>query len=134
MADGADLQKAVGSGDGAWFAATDARGRGRLRGVPEGRDGAAQNEAVDADEAAFVPTLYLYDNLPGGIGLAEPLWKRQAELVRGAIALIDDCDCSAGCPACVGPVLGESRQDDTATTPKAHARRVLIALSAAERD
>lgn len=134
MADGADLQKAVGSGDGAWFAATDARGRGRLRGVPEGQDGAAQADAVDADEAAFVPTLYLYDNLPGGIGLAEPLWKRQAELVRGAIALIDDCDCSAGCPACVGPVLSESRQDDPATTPKAHARRVLIALSAAERD
>jgi DEAD/DEAH box helicase domain-containing protein len=143
MADGADLQKAVGSGDGAWFAATDARGRGRLRGAPgdregredrEGRDGSAQANTVDADEADFVPTLYLYDNLPGGIGLAEPLWKRQAELVRGAIALIDECDCSAGCPACVGPVLSESRQDDTATTPKAHARRVLIALSVAERD
>jgi DEAD/DEAH box helicase domain-containing protein len=141
MADGADLQKAVGSGDGAWFAATDARGRGRLRGVPDDRD-SAQAHAVDADEADFVPTLYLYDNLPGGIGLAEPLWKRQAELVRGAIALIDDCDCSAGCPACVGPVLlepapAESRPNDAPArevTSKAHARRVLVALSAAERD
>jgi DEAD/DEAH box helicase domain-containing protein len=136
MADGADLQKAVGSGDGAWFAATDARGRGRLRGASPNH--AASVDAARDDlaegEAAFVPTLYLYDNLPGGIGLAEPLWKRQAELVSGAIALIDGCDCTAGCPTCVGPVLTESRQDDAAATPKAHARRVLIALSAAERD
>src|SRR6476619_5116780 len=31
MADAADLQKAVGSGDGAWFATADGRGRGQLR-------------------------------------------------------------------------------------------------------
>jgi len=34
MADAADLQKAVGSGDGAWFATADGRGRGQRRAAP----------------------------------------------------------------------------------------------------
>lgn len=122
MADAADLQKAVGSGDGAWSAVADARGRGRLR--------AADGAEVEVDPQAFVPTLYLYDNYPGGVGLAEPLWQRRAELIGLAAALIDACPCKAGCPACVGPVL----EDDAAAdrTAKAHARRVLTALSAAQ--
>ncbi len=123
MADGADLQKAVGSGDGAWFAVADAQGRGQLRrheGPPTAPD----------DIAAFTPTIYLYDNFPGGVGLAEPLWTRQAELVTRATGLIDGCDCASGCPACVGPVLGIDAKPQDATA-KAHARRVLIALSAA---
>ncbi|MCY1185693.1 hypothetical protein D9M73_264970 [compost metagenome] len=33
------------------------------------------------------------------------------------------CDCKAGCPACVGPVL--AGQEDDATTPKALALKVL---------
>ena len=122
MAEAADLQKAVGSGDGAWCAHADARGRGQLR--------RAEGGALDPDEPdAFTPTVYLYDNYPGGVGLAEPLWQRQAELVGRAITLVDACPCAAGCPACVGPVLpGEQAGRDT---PKAHARRVLTALVAA---
>jgi DEAD/DEAH box helicase domain-containing protein len=55
-----------------------------------------------------VPTIYLYDNFPGGVGLSEPLFRRQAELVRLARTLIEACDCPAGCPACVGPVLASA--------------------------
>jgi DEAD/DEAH box helicase domain-containing protein len=123
MADGADLQKAVGSGDGAWFAVADAQGRGQLRRSEGGN-------ATSEDLAAFMPTLYLYDNFPGGVGLAEPLWTRQSELVARATGLIDGCDCASGCPACVGPVLGIDAKPQDATA-KAHARRVLTALSAA---
>jgi DEAD/DEAH box helicase domain-containing protein len=128
MADAADLQKSVGSGDGAWFATADAQGRGQLR----RNDGAAFPAQADDAEAfahGFAPTLYLYDNYPGGVGLAEPLWRRQAELVSQAIALIDGCDCAAGCPACVGPVLA-GVQSASATPPKQLARHVLQALSA----
>jgi DEAD/DEAH box helicase domain-containing protein len=123
MADSADLRKAVGSGDGAWFAVADAQGRGQLRrseGAPAAPD----------DLAAFTPTIYLYDNFPGGVGLAEPLWTRQSELVARATGLIDGCDCIYGCPACVGPVLNTEAKPHDATA-KAHARRVLIALCAA---
>lgn len=72
MADARDLQKAVGNGDGAWFAVADQTGRGQLRGVDEGEEGAVELQQ------AFVPTVYLYDNFPGGVGLSEPLWLRQS--------------------------------------------------------
>ena len=61
------------------------------------------------------------------MGLAEPLWTRQDELLRRAIGLIDGCGCSAGCPACVGPVL---QAGEGTAGLKSHARRVLTALSA----
>ena len=51
------------------------------------------------------PTIYLYEAVPGGIGLSERLWKRHEELVAGARALIEACGCDAGCPACTGPRL-----------------------------
>jgi DEAD/DEAH box helicase domain-containing protein len=126
MADSADLQKAVGSGDGAWFASADGRGRGQLRGL----DGSA----VDVErQERFVPTVYLYDNYPGGMGQSEPLWHRQRELVTRARELVAACDCRVGCPACVGPVLAahEAAQAAVDTTPRALALKVLAALEAA---
>jgi DEAD/DEAH box helicase domain-containing protein len=121
MADGADLQKAVGSADGAWSAQADGSGRGQLR--------AAEGGALPlAALGQFTPTVYLYDNYPGGVGLSEPLWQRQCELVARAMELIRGCRCRAGCPSCVGPVLDE--QIACEVSPKAHALRVLTALSA----
>jgi DEAD/DEAH box helicase domain-containing protein len=52
----------------------------------------------------------LYDNHPGGIGLSEPLYGRQAEVVRGALELVEHCDCRYGCPSCVGPVLASDEE------------------------
>jgi DEAD/DEAH box helicase domain-containing protein len=119
MADAADLQKAVGSGDGAWFARADGRGRGQLR--------STDGSAVQAElQEQFVPTVYLYDNYPGGVGQSEPLWHRQGELVLRARELIARCDCKGGCPACVGPVL--EMHEDIATSPKGLALSVLAAL------
>jgi len=43
--------------------------------------------------------------------------------------LVERCECKAGCPACVGPVL--EMQEDVDTTPRALALRVLAALEAA---
>lgn len=123
MAEARDLQKAVGSGDGAWFAQADGRGRGQLRGA----DGSLHDAGTPE---RFTPTVYLYDNYPGGVGLSEPLWRRQAELLGQARALVAACDCRAGCPACVGPVLAvdEAREDGT---PRALATRVFDLLATA---
>jgi DEAD/DEAH box helicase domain-containing protein len=55
----------------------------------------------------FDPTLFLYDHVPGGIGLAPRLFEARDELVRRARALALDCSCSAGCPACIGPEVGQ---------------------------
>lgn len=116
MADARDLQKAVGNGDGAWFATADESGRGQLRG--------AEGEAGIELQQSFVPTVYLYDNFPGGVGLSEPLWQRQRELLQRASELVGRCDCKAGCPACVGPVLAAQEEGDGAT-PKSLALQVL---------
>ena len=51
------------------------------------------------------PTIYLYESVPGGIGLAERLWERHDVLLDGAADLIESCACDAGCPACTGPRL-----------------------------
>ena len=119
MAEARDLQKAVGSGDGAWFAVADSRGRGQMRAI----DGSLSQ----ADSASvFTPTVFLYDNFPGGVGLSEPLWRRQAELLGRAIELVEACDCRGGCPACVGPVL--AADEDIPDSPKALALRVLSML------
>ena len=122
MAEGRDLQKAVGDGDGAWFALPDTQGRGQLRGTESQVLSPVSGER-------FIPTAYLYDNYPGGIGLSEPLWRRQRELVQRAVQLVSSCDCRAGCPACVGPVLAADEQADT--TPRALAARVLQLLDVA---
>ena len=49
------------------------------------------------------PVVYLYDAVPGGVGLAARLYDRHSELVAGALGLVESCSCVEGCPACVGP-------------------------------
>src|SRR6185312_8591361 len=69
------------------------------------------------------PTIYLYEAVPGGIGLSERLFKRHQELITGAQALIEACACDAGCPACTGPRL------DPEVNGKSLALRLLAALA-----
>jgi len=59
----------------------------------------------------FDPTIFLFDAIPGGVGLAERLFERAPELLQQARALIESCTCqSGGCPACVGPAEEGSRK------------------------
>ena len=59
------------------------------------------------------PVIYLWEAVPGGVGLSPRLFERTDELVAGALDLVSGCDCEVGCPACVGP-RGESRLDGRA--------------------
>jgi DEAD/DEAH box helicase domain-containing protein len=52
----------------------------------------------------FEPTVYLYDNQPGGVGLTERLFELIAPLLGRARETLQTCSCRAGCPSCVGPV------------------------------
>jgi len=116
MADARDLRKAVGSGDAAFFATQDQLGRGQWRG--------ADGKPRDLDRVAgFNPTVFLYDNYPGGIGLSEPLYGRATMLVDHARELVSLCACSIGCPACVGPSL--AHDEASGRSAKALARAVL---------
>jgi DEAD/DEAH box helicase domain-containing protein len=50
------------------------------------------------------PTLFVYDGVPGGVGLAERLYELADELFRTCRDLVVGCGCIDGCPSCVGPV------------------------------
>lgn len=70
------------------------------------------------------PIIYLWEAVPGGVGLSARLFERTEELIDGALDLVSGCDCEVGCPACVGP-RGESRLDG-----RALAARLLCVLAA----
>jgi DEAD/DEAH box helicase domain-containing protein len=48
-----------------------------------------------------VPTIFIYDGHPGGIGIARTAFARFEELCKDARRLIAECPCSGGCPSCV---------------------------------
>jgi len=58
---------------------------------------------------AFDPTVYIYDNFPGGIGLSRPLYEIRADVLAAVGRLIDSCGCDDGCPSCVGPTPGAKK-------------------------
>jgi len=64
-------------------------------------------DGVGTDEAktltTVAPTIFIYDNYPGGIGFSEPLFQMHADLLARTQELIDGCPCQSGCPSCVGP-------------------------------
>ncbi len=50
------------------------------------------------------PALFLYDRIPGGVGLAAALFQGAHEIVCAALEVVERCRCALGCPACIGPV------------------------------
>jgi DEAD/DEAH box helicase domain-containing protein len=48
-----------------------------------------------------VPTIFLYDGHPGGVGITRIAFARFEELCRDARRLIAECPCKSGCPSCV---------------------------------
>ncbi|WP_026279578.1 DEAD/DEAH box helicase [Thioalkalivibrio sp. ALgr3] len=119
MAEPQDLGRAVGDGDARWFATVGAGGRGQLRTLDGG-------ERDPEQEARFRPAVFLYDNYPGGVGLSSPLFDARVRVVRDALALIRNCGCAHGCPACIGPILASD--EVRGFSPKQAALTVLEAL------
>ena len=55
-----------------------------------------------ARHEAFSASVYLYDHVPGGVGLSARIFERAADLMAQAAELVAGCSCSLGCPSCVG--------------------------------
>lgn len=49
------------------------------------------------------PTIYIYDNAPGGTGLAEGFAAKKKQIFSAARDLVRECPCASGCPSCIGP-------------------------------
>jgi DEAD/DEAH box helicase domain-containing protein len=52
-------------------------------------------------------TIYLYEQIPAGLGFSAALFDLGDTLLHAARGQIRACGCRAGCPACVGPVLDD---------------------------
>ena len=117
MSEKSDLGRTVGDSNATWFATVGTDGRGSPKTLA--------GDAIDLEHGSesFVPTVFLYDNHPGGIGLSAPLYDLRHEVVRQSLKLVESCACRHGCPACVGPILAS--EEDRGYSPKVAAAAVL---------
>jgi DEAD/DEAH box helicase domain-containing protein len=64
--------------------------------------------AAEACASHFgAPTVYLWDEVPGGVGLAEKALEEFPRILEAMREIVGECGCAAGCPACIGPSLGD---------------------------
>ena len=121
MSEPGDLGRAVGASDATWFTTVGMAGRRETH--------SSTGEPVDPEAAdvLFQPTVFLYDNYPGGIGLSAPLYDLRSRVIAGARRMVNTCPCTEGCPACIGPILGSEEQREH--SPKNLALVVLSLLA-----
>lgn len=116
MCDPGDLGRSVGDRSARWFAQAGREGLGF-------HSASGQIEAFGADEMpVFEPTVFLYDNYPGGVGFSETLFQQHRQLLKQTEELVECCACQNGCPSCVGPV------DELGKHTKRNALRILRVL------
>lgn len=71
---------------------------------------------VDSSNTGM-PTIFLYDRYPGGLGYAEKGYDMVQELLESCLNLIHECPCEDGCPSCVGiPSIRPSMHHDPDTS------------------
>lgn len=100
MVDVGDINRAIGDRSAEWFVKVTPFSKG----VYVQAEGGEKEKKVNVEEMSdFQPAIFIFDNYPGGIGLAEDLYDRFLQLVDYTYQLIENCPCSTGCPACVGP-------------------------------
>jgi DEAD/DEAH box helicase domain-containing protein len=88
----------------------DPRDLGRTLGDGESDGAPPARDPLHGKTAVFDPTLFLFDSIPGGVGLAERVFERSTELLERTQALVASCGCRSGCPACVGPGDGDGSE------------------------
>ncbi|MEI7590496.1 MAG: DUF1998 domain-containing protein, partial [Deltaproteobacteria bacterium] len=96
MSDVNDIDVVIGDIDGEWF-------------VRHGSSGKIASASADVSPVIvrenFEPTIFLFDNYPGGIGFSDLLFQKHHELIATVKKVITNCPCKHGCPSCIGPVL-----------------------------
>ena len=58
-----------------------------------------------------LPTVFIYDGYPGGVGIAEATYDTLTTLLAATKDIITDCPCAEGCPSCVqSPKCGNNNE------------------------
>jgi DEAD/DEAH box helicase domain-containing protein len=67
--------------------------------------------STDAHPDTGAATIFVYDGVPGGVGIAEVGYEQAVQWWEQTWRLLIDCPCSEGCPACIqSPKCGNANQ------------------------
>ncbi|MCX6375814.1 MAG: DEAD/DEAH box helicase [Armatimonadetes bacterium] len=56
-----------------------------------------------------LPTIFIYDAHPGGVGISQAAYARADELLQATRRAISECPCPEGCPSCIqSPKCGDN--------------------------
>ena len=71
--------------------------------------GDVQNIETDVSLAEVSPgefqsALYLFDTIEGGVGYAEKIFEVLSQALQLCQAVLEECPCAIGCPACITPL------------------------------
>jgi DEAD/DEAH box helicase domain-containing protein len=107
MCDPHDLNRCVGDRGAKWFLRLSRDSKGVYSSF------STPNEIPLEGMDLFEPTLFLYDNYPGGMGFSPQLFDDTRVLLEKTMKLISKCECRYGCPSCVGPTkeMGEKSKE-----------------------
>lgn len=50
------------------------------------------------------PSVFLYDAIPGGVGIAARVYDIIGLIAEESIRIVNGCGCASGCPGCIGPL------------------------------
>jgi DEAD/DEAH box helicase domain-containing protein len=64
-------------------------------------------QATITASPAQLATIYLYEQIPAGLGFSAALFDLHDTLLASAHQQIRSCSCRQGCPGCIGPVLDD---------------------------
>ncbi len=62
------------------------------------------------------PTVFLWDETPGGVGLAEKLCQHIQEVLDAMADVLRQCSCEQGCPQCIGATMTEEGRNKAIVT------------------
>ncbi|MCX7679367.1 MAG: DEAD/DEAH box helicase [Spirochaetes bacterium] len=60
------------------------------------------------------PAVFLYDALPGGVGISKRVFDTMEIIIEEAIKSVKGCACMYGCPSCIGPLPDEGKDTKVA--------------------
>ncbi len=107
MCDPRDLNRCVGDRGAKWFLRLTRDSKGIYSSYN------SSEEISEEKLGLFEPTLFLYDNYPGGMGFSPQLYDDTRLLLEKTQRVISRCECGYGCPSCVGPIkeVGEKSKE-----------------------
>lgn len=62
-----------------------------------------RHDTATFSNSQSLPQIYLYESVPGGIGIADKAFRIWKDIIQEGIKIADRCLCKDGCPRCIHP-------------------------------